>query len=147
MNQYLNSPPLYNLVNLLPGGAALVCFIEEHDSVKEQLALYVRALQVLASSLKLAQEEVSADRLQATSKLKYCLYFLIELLYYIIYPVFITIKITSLSILSSFFILYLNVFNMIYLNICTMFYLNVLNMFYLNVFNSISMSLTLSQCI
>ena len=48
--------------------------MNEQDRVKEQLSLYVRVLQLLASSLKLAKDEVCIGRLKTTNKLKKGIY-------------------------------------------------------------------------
>ena len=47
-----------------------VAFMSEHQRKLEQLVLYVRALQLLTSSIQLAKEEVRARRLQPSNAVK-----------------------------------------------------------------------------
>ena len=59
-----------------PGGgtAAMdhISFMSEGDRCIEQLVLYVRALQLLSSSIQLAKEEVSAGRLHPSNNVRAC---------------------------------------------------------------------------
>lgn len=47
-----------------------IVFVSEKQRRIEQLVLYIRALHVLTSSLQLAKQEVAADRLQPSPKVK-----------------------------------------------------------------------------
>jgi hypothetical protein len=47
-----------------------ISFLSEGQRRMEQLVLYVRGLQLLASSIQLAKEELSADRLQSSNSVK-----------------------------------------------------------------------------
>ena len=57
-----------------PGGGTAtmdhISFMSEGDRCIEQLVLYVRALQLLSSSIQLAKEEVSAGRLHPSNNVR-----------------------------------------------------------------------------
>ena len=57
-----------------PGGGAAaldhISFMSEGDRCIEQLVLYVRALQLLSSSIQLAKDEVSAGRLHPSNNVR-----------------------------------------------------------------------------
>ena len=59
-----------------PGGGTAtlehISFMSEGDRCIEQLVLYVRALQLLSSSIQLAKEEVSAGRLHPSNNVRAC---------------------------------------------------------------------------
>jgi len=59
-NQYLGS--MFSLDH--------ISFLSEGQRHIEQLVLYVRALQMLASSIQLAKEEIRAKRLQTSNSVK-----------------------------------------------------------------------------
>lgn len=60
----------------LEGGprATTTTFTSERQRTNEQLVLYVRALQLLTSSIRMAKEEFQAHRLQPSTAVKLCEY-------------------------------------------------------------------------
>ena len=70
-----------------PGGGTAtmdhISFMSEGDRCIEQLVLYVRALQLLSSSIQLAKEEVSAGRLHPSNNVRACEWFICVLWLYL----------------------------------------------------------------
>ena len=68
------SSPLSESVDQRQGNNAFrldhIAFVSESQRLMEQLVLYVRALQLLSSSIELAREETKAGRLQPSNSVK-----------------------------------------------------------------------------